>query len=416
LYALLERAVKYPKVFPSWPGSQEDGNSGPDKAEIRSELLALCRIWAEPIHSMANRTDTHDMGFMIQPSLRLDWELNGNESSLNAVITAANSLATRYNDRIGAIRSWNVLLQKEREITNLDDNFLVIIDSMCNLDLLFYVGHHTSSPKLIDMAIAHARAVMRGILREEDQPTSIASPFNGRQYSTFHVVNFDPNTTKVKQRLTHQGYSDSSTWARGQAWGVLGYAQTYMWTRDRIFLDVACGLAEYFIKRLESAPSCVERPLHRGTSKLEKKASAGRYVPLWDFDAPVDEINPLRDSSAGVIAANGMLIVYQALSALREDVLARRYLDMSMTIVEDTIALSLAKEKAQFVKAPGGTPSASSNIQIEDESKESFDAILKNATANYYEGAMKRYWDHGLVYADYYFIAFGNRLLNMGLI
>lgn len=68
--------------------------------------------------------------------------------------------------------------------------------------------------------------------------------------STFHVVNFDQSSGKIKARMTNQGYSDDSCWSRGQAWGILGFAKAYHWTRRREFRDAADRLAEYFMNHL----------------------------------------------------------------------------------------------------------------------------------------------------------------------
>jgi hypothetical protein len=81
---------------------------------------------------MAIRTDTHDIGFIVMPALRADWELTGNRKSLDSIITAANSLASRYDERVGAIRSWDQQFSKRYSITGKEENFLVIIDSMCS--------------------------------------------------------------------------------------------------------------------------------------------------------------------------------------------------------------------------------------------------------------------------------------------
>jgi hypothetical protein len=43
------------------------------------------------------------------------------------------------------------------------------------------------------------------------------------------------------------------------------------------------------------------------------------------------------------------------------------------------------------------------------------ETILKGATINNYEFAPRRWADHGLVYADYYFLLVGNLLLEMGV-
>src|SRR5690606_2606464 len=137
----------------------------------------------------------------------------------------------------------------------------------------------------------------------------------------------------------------------------------------------------------------------------------GRHVPLWDFDAPIlDRRNPLRDSSAGVIAANGMLVLSQALAGLGRSSESSRFRDMAITIVKDTLDFSLAREKTQTIVQGGEITTK------EVDPGKRFDGILRNATANYNAKDHKRYWDHGLVYADYYFIEFGNRLLRMGLL
>ncbi|KAM0334980.1 hypothetical protein ACHAQA_000014 [Verticillium albo-atrum] len=348
---------------------------------------------------MAARTDTHDMSFMIQPSMRVLWEVSRDKNALQTIITAARSLHSRYNGTVGAIRSWDVLTQHGVNITSQTDDFLVIIDSMCNLDLLYYAASHSGDTTLWEAATTHAETLIATNLRVEKGPNE------KELYSTIHVVNFDPKTGKLKEQRTGQGYHATSTWARGQAWAIFGYSQSFMWTKKPEFLRVAIGLADYFVSRLETSPAIVE-------VQVPGKGTKGRYVPLWDFDAPIeDESNPLRDSSAGVIAANGMLVLSQALSSLGRTAESKRFRDLAVTIVNDTLNFSLATEHAKL------TYDSEQNISVSDSTPGSrFDAILKNATANHNARDHKRYWDHGLVYGDYYLIEFGNRLLKMGLI
>lgn len=369
IYSLAERMTKFPHLSP--------------KAE---DLWSLGKIWSEPIHETAKRTDTHDMSFMVQPSMRVLWEVEHDSRALQSIITAAKSLQTRFNSKVGAIRSWDVLDQDGVNISSQTEDFLVIIDSLCNLDLLFYASAQTGDATLWSAAEEHAKTLLKTHLRPE----------KGNSWSTIHVINFNPASGDIKEKRTGQGYQATSTWARGQAWAILGYAQTYMWTGDEQFLDAAIGLAEYFIRRVETSP-------HVGLKN--GGPLKGHLVPLWDFDAPVDPTNPLRDSSAGVIAANGMLILSQALAGLGrpED---RRYRDMSIEIIQDTLNFSLAQEKA----------SINNDGSVSDTTGRRFDAILKNATANHNAKDHRRYWDHGLVYADYYLIEYGNRLLKMGLV
>lgn len=130
LYCLLERCTKFPKLFPVQDQSI-------DRQQLRDRLLALCRRWSEPLHNMAYRTNTHDIGFIIMPALRQDWELTGNKMSLNSILIAAQSLSSRYDERVGAIRSWDQSFSKRYSITDKEENFLVIVDSMCSMSLSF---------------------------------------------------------------------------------------------------------------------------------------------------------------------------------------------------------------------------------------------------------------------------------------
>ena len=64
--------------------------------------------------------------------IRMDWELTGNSESLRSVITAAYSLASRFSGKTQAIRSWNQTESHLYNFSGMDENFLVIIDSMCS--------------------------------------------------------------------------------------------------------------------------------------------------------------------------------------------------------------------------------------------------------------------------------------------
>ncbi|KAH8201654.1 hypothetical protein TruAng_004175 [Truncatella angustata] len=403
LYTMLERSVRFPQ-------SLNILAQNIDLQLFREELLRLCRIWSDPLYYMANRTDTHDIGFIIMPALRLDWELSGNQRSLDTIICAARSLASRYVPSARAIRSWDLIRKKDIEILSMEDNLILIIDSLCNLDLLYYAASHSVEDRgLRDLATEHATTLLKTHLRLESTALGTKDIYTGHWYSTCHVANLDPKTGAIKQRLTAQGYSDDSTWARGQSWAILGYAQTYMWTKDEKFLHAACGCAEYFIHRLETSPSSVEGPGSRSG-----ESTKGHYTPLWDFDAPIYDptnITPsLRDSSSGMIAANGMLIISQALAALNQDTLAARFRRVAMEITDDILDFALAEEKAQIIEC-----GATSIIVNDVVPGQNFEGILKFGTANNNANARKRYANHALVYGDYYLVEFGNQLLRMGL-
>lgn len=384
LYCVLERAIKY-----GVPGGSSTNNIPTD--QFVTQLLALGRRWTVPLHAQVNRTNSHDLGFIVR-ALRMDWELTSNPASLRGYCTAAASLATRYSPLVGAIRSWDRSVSKRYEIGDPDRNFLVIVDSMCNMDLLYYAARHTNNPQLAAIATQHARTVLRTLVRPADN-------------STWHVANLDPTLAGgvVQYQMTHQGYADGSTWSRGQAWAVLGFAQTYGWTALPEFLVATQRVADCFLKRLAESP-----------------AASHTYVPLWDFDAPVQDAHqqdsngqPLRDTSAGLIAANGLLLLHQALEREDAESLTNRkydgrYLVAALRIVHETLGYSLDREDvAAFV-----VDSATGAIHVPAGT---WDAILRHSTANNNQYALVRYGDTGLVYADYYFLEFGNQLLRMGL-
>ncbi|KAF5702228.1 unsaturated glucuronyl hydrolase [Fusarium mundagurra] len=412
LYCLLERLVRYPKSVALSPRFSVSGDSV-NIAQIRSDVQSLCRSWAKPLHAMASRQDTHDLGFMIMPALQRDWELTGNAESLDSILEAADSLSSRFVPSAGAIRSWDERIQRNIQITCQKKNCILIIDSMCNMDLLYYAASHSrNSERLREIATAHATTLLRTHLRPEPPVVASEDAYHGQWYSTYHVANVDPKTGLIKQHFTAQGYSDTSTWARGQAWAILGYAQTYMWTKDKKFLQASCGLTEYFLYRLETSPGCVEMK-KAGEGMVVNSTGQhrrGRYVPLWDFDAPIeDTANPTRDSSAGAIAAGGMLVLSQGLASLGYDRLATRFRTASLDIMRDLANFALAPEKAQIMRGTNG------QVEVRDVSPgHTFAGLLKYGTANNNENAIRQYANHGLVYGDYYFMEYGNRLLSMG--
>ncbi|CAO2655749.1 Nn.00g045520.m01.CDS01 [Neocucurbitaria sp. VM-36] len=382
IYALLERAMRYPQAI-ALPEQV--------RPNFQERLLKLGRHYGVAINQMSSRTDTHDMGFIVQPALQKDWELTGNKESLQSVVNAAYALASRYDDRVKAIRSWDIAINNRYSITDMETNFLVIIDSMCNLDLLYYVGYTRNDQSLINIATAHADAIIHEILRPD--------------FSSYHLVNFDPRTGLPQAKMTNQGWKDDSTWSRGQAWAIMGFAQTYSWTKDTKYLDTSIKCAEYFLRRCKEGDGIWHHNM----------------VPLWDFDAPQENASePLRDVSAGVIAANGLLIIHQSLQSLPTATVSQlsstNFLDIALQIVSETLDMSYDHDLASFevpvkrlVNGDGGI----NEIKVKESE---FEGLLRNSTTNWNEHAHKKYKDHGLVYADYYFLDFGNKLLRMGLL
>ncbi|MFD4577371.1 glycoside hydrolase family 88 protein [Streptomyces sp. NPDC058417] len=207
-------------------------------------------------------TGTHDLGFLFYPSWVTAWRLTGDATWRTGALRAADSLIQRYNPRGRYLRAWGAL-------NSPNDAGRVIIDTMMNLDLLAFATRQTGDPKYLDIAVQHARTAQRVFPRADG--------------STPHVYDFDPATGAALGPNTVQGYSPTSCWARGQAWGVYGFTTMYRRTGDRQFLTTARRLADFAVGAL-----------------------GADHVPVWDFRAP-QQPNDVKDASAGAILACGLL-------------------------------------------------------------------------------------------------------------
>jgi len=223
--------------------------------------------WQSGIEGQKTNTSTHDVGFMLYTSFGNGYRLTSDPAYKQVLLTTAKSLSTRYNPVVGTIKSWN----------GGSTDHIVIIDNMMNLELLFWPARNGGDPAFKDIAISHALKTSQNHVRADG--------------STYHVVNYDPATGAIKRRYTAQGYSDSSTWARGQAWAIYGFAIAYRETQNSQFLDTARKVSDYYISHLPAD-----------------------HVPYWDFQAPNIPNEP-RDTSSASIAASGLL----ELSSLETD-------------------------------------------------------------------------------------------------
>ncbi|KAH6683952.1 unsaturated glucuronyl hydrolase [Halenospora varia] len=370
LYLLLERQRKYARAILPSP------YSGLPQLPHSLQLQYACKWWTYNLHQNAHLKATHDLSFMISPWARKAWELDHDQKAYECLLTAAQNLASRYDSKIGALRSWDTCVTKRYSFTDPTKDFL---DNMLNLDLLFWASVELRSPTLYTIAKTHAQTTQKHHMR----PNS----------STFHVVNFDQSTGSVKAKFTNQGYSDSSCWSRGQAWAITGFVQTYGWTGDRTFLETARSCADYFLNRLEESGSVV-----------------------WDFDAPLSSEPRPTDTSAAMIACYGLLLLHRSLVSLNQQ---SPYLNAALHILSSVCATQLSLP-AKFVTNKVEVESVEHGKSFEDgklvvEMGEGEETILRGATINNYEFAPRKWADHGLVYADYYFLLVGNLLLEMGI-
>ncbi|KAJ3545288.1 hypothetical protein NM208_g2586 [Fusarium decemcellulare] len=372
LYLLLERERKY-KGPMGWLGQRSN-------TPHLMQLEFACKWWTVNLHQNSSLSTTHDLGFMIFPWARPAWELNHDELAYNTIIRASKTLASRYVPEVGAIRSWDTCVTKKYTFTDPKKDFLMIIDNMMNLDMLFWTASRLDDKEMYHIARNHAKRTQEFHIRDD--------------FSTTHVTVFDPNTGLLKDKLTNQGFSHESCWARGQAWAIAGFMQTYNWTQDESFLQTALSCANHFLDQLPPSG-----------------------IPPWDFRAPRDVHQP-PDTSAAVVAIYGMLLIHEALVKRRKQSI---YLDQAVRILNSICASHLSPPD-EFVVSSAEVDTVEQNSnrihkQISVSNKDGTpETILGGATINNYEFAPRRWANHGLVYADYYFLLVGNKLLEMGAI
>ena len=205
---------------------------------------------------------THDMGFKVYCSFGTGYRLTKDAHYKDVIIESARTLITRFNPKVGCIRSWDHNRDKW--------GFPVIIDNMMNLELLFAATNLTGDSTFYRIAVAHANTTMKNHYRPDN--------------SSYHVIDYDTATGQVVKRNTHQGYSHESAWSRGQAWGLYGYTMCYRFTKDKRYLLQAEKIAQYMLK-------------HKNMPK--------DLVPYYDYDAPGIPNEP-RDASAAAVLASGL--------------------------------------------------------------------------------------------------------------
>jgi rhamnogalacturonyl hydrolase YesR len=272
-------------------------------------------------------TSTHDLGFMMYCSHGQGYRLTGEESYRAALLQSAKSLATRYNPQVGCLRSWSFGAWR----------YPVIIDNMMNLELLFWASAQSGDPRFAEIARSHAAKTLAHHFRPD--------------HSSYHLVDYDPQSGRVRARQTVQGYADESAWARGQAWGLYGFTMAYRETSEAPYLHQARAITDFLLHHPQWPPD---------------------GVPPWDLDAPDGPRAP-RDASAAAIISSALYELASHLGAEGHGYLA----------AADHILRTLSG--SAYRARPG----------------ENGGFLLKHAVGHL---PQKSEVDVPLIYADYYFI------------
>ena len=250
------------------------------KTTGEARYLQWAQRWCEALRPRA-RSNTIFRAFLFYYGAMAGYALIGDTQARAIALEGARALARTYNSRARAFG-----LGAEAEEASDVGATEASIDALGPLcGLLARACDEQAEPALRTAARDHALSHVEFCVR--------------RDGSVCQSATFDEKTGKVTRRYTHKGYAENSTWARAQAWGMLGYtlAARYLPVHPRL-LEVAHQTADWWIS-------------HAPADK----------VAFWDFDHPAIP-ETFRDTSATAIAACALI----KLAALtKQPDRARRY-------------------------------------------------------------------------------------------
>ncbi|MGM9737254.1 MAG: glycoside hydrolase family 88 protein [Candidatus Cryptobacteroides sp.] len=283
------------------------------------------------LDSLLFRKTDHDLGFQMNCSYGNAYRLTGDEEYVDRIVSTARKLAARYSPVTGVIRSWDSV-RKGR-----DWKYPVIIDNMMNLEHLYNAAIISGEDSLKAVAEAHANTTMANHFRPD--------------YTSWHLVDYDPETGEVRHKETVQGLNNESAWARGQAWALYGFTMMYRVSGVQAYLDQACGIADMLVSRLPEDG-----------------------IPYWDFDSPKIP-DDYRDASAGAIMSSAFV---QLSSLVKDRSSAAKYRKM-------------AEKQLRTLAGPDYLASPGENCNF----------LLRHSVGSLPDNSEV---DVPLTYADYYFL------------
>jgi unsaturated chondroitin disaccharide hydrolase len=251
----------------------------------KAKYLQYARTWNDAILGF-EQENNHDRGFIYYYSSVYGYKLTSEKRYLESAFQAARKLVNMFRSNSKVIPQ------------NLNDKQNVIIDTMVNLQLLWWAHANAEDSDPFrqlykQVAILHTQQTLNNFIRSDG--------------STWQSVHFDTTTGNIIKKHTHQGYADSTCWSRGQSWGCYGFLKAYEATRDINFLNVAITLADYIITHLPDDG-----------------------VPWYDYDDPSKK----KDTSAGAIAASAFI---QLSKIVTDSVAQTKYFNTGKHIIENLI-------------------------------------------------------------------------------
>ena len=215
-----------------------------------------------PLEERKFDRDVHDLGFIFMSTYRRWYDLleegSEKEKVKSVLVTAGNTQSLRWKET-----------GEDHYIYSFNGPQSLFIDIMMNIRVLFWAHQHSGNENLYNRATTHARTTQKYIVREDG--------------AAIHEGIFNPVRGEFRNLCTQQGYSPWTCWARGLAWALYGFHDTFLYTGEREFLETSERCAGYYF----------DNPTADG-------------VPFWDYGDPsIPEAE--KDSSAGAVIASAFL-------------------------------------------------------------------------------------------------------------
>ncbi len=327
--------------------------------------------WSKPLRQQTFK-NVGDMAinslFVFEPWYRNSDGQEKNQQLLT-ILSGASYLAQpinnnqgRFHADIGVIGYYHTA-----ERTDNQKHWHAFIDHTINVEQLFWAAEHHlnlfQSEKWRKISINHIKTMAK----------YMGTNRNPGKDGTWQRGYFEDNlqSTNYGQFLFNeakQGWRDSSTWSRGQAWWIYATSITYQYTQDPEILTIAKEAINYYLHHLPD----------RFPEHLRRR---GDFIPPWDFDYAL-LVNPdtERDSSAAAIATSGMLKLISSLPATDPD------RQVYLTDVENIL---------NNLTSPRYLTSATDPEM----------SILRHGCYHHYEAIKpSKNYDNGLIWGDYFFV------------
>lgn len=182
--------------------------------------LGQARSYSRLVEPRKSDASTHDIGFLMEPSWGRWYDLTGEAEAREVLIEAGRTMAGRFKDAGGYLRSWVAPGS-------------TFIDIMMNVGVIFRAAEYSGDDRLREIAERHCLTSRRHLLRGDG--------------STIHEGWFDTESGEFIRADTHQGWRSDSSWARGTSWAIYGFTTAYEHTGTPAFLDAARRAADYYI-------------------------------------------------------------------------------------------------------------------------------------------------------------------------